>query len=365
MKVVCNRKRLMSDCLAAKLALPTSMETPKVFKAIANSGGFSLVAGGQELVVRLEDRDADVSMPGEAILPAAKLIDILRASSDDKLIMESRNGAASVRCGRAKFEMPGMDQANVPDVPTFDDKSCHEHESSALRQMIRRIIFAASDNVCRHSLPGILWELDKDCVRLVATDGFRLALARGAAKACGGRGTNMSRPVVPTGAMLLLWRILADEKETALVDIRRKEVLFRTSRAAIWSRLAPVVFPDYHKLIPKRPTVDVAFNASEFTAAIRQAAVMAEKEKNEVVFQFSRGKLALFAGREGIGRSNVELPLRFQRGSMTISFNSKRLIGMLRELPRNAQLTMEIVDGRRPVMFKSGTEYSCLISPLS
>lgn len=71
--------------------------------------------------------------------------------------------------------MPSEDPANFPDIPIFSDEKYHEMTAGTMRAMIRRTVFASASEMARYTMTGALWELEKDSVRLVATDGRRLA----------------------------------------------------------------------------------------------------------------------------------------------------------------------------------------------
>jgi DNA polymerase-3 subunit beta len=214
-------------------------------------------------------------------------------------------------------------------------------------------------------MTGVLWELDEEHVRLVATDGRRLALAQGSALAQGGHNTKGALPVVPSKAMSLLERNLTDDKEMVQVSLRPNEVLFRTGRAVIYSRLVEGRFPDYRQVLPKKQTVKVPLQVPSFTAAVRQAAIMTDEESKRVVLKFGKGKLTMQAQGATTGRSKVELSIEFDSKGIDISFNPAFLIDMLRVLAPDAELTLEMVDGSSPALFRSGPPYSYLVMPLT
>jgi DNA polymerase-3 subunit beta len=367
MKAICNREGLLSAFQVANVAVPTRDVKPilKNLKAIAEEDRCTLMATDLELGIRLEVRSVNITEPGEGILPAARLLAILRESQDDELTVEVDTNACIVRGQHMEFEMPSEDPANFPDLPVFADDKYHELEAGALREMIRRTVFAAADDVGRYSMTGVLWELDDEHARLVATDGRRLALAQGTAKANGGHSTKGISPVVPTKAMSLLERNLTDDKEMVQVSLRPNEVLFRTGRAVVYSRLVEGRFPDYRQVLPKKQTAKVGLQVPAFTAAVRQAAIMTDEESKRVVFKFAKGKVTMQAQGATTGRSKVELPIEYEGKALDISFNPAFLIDMLRVLPPDAELTLEMTDGGSPALFKSGPAYSYLVMPLT
>jgi DNA polymerase-3 subunit beta len=367
MKATFQREGLLSAAQLASVAIAPRDVKPilRNLKAITESDRCTLMATDLELGIRLEVRGIEVEETGEAILPAARTLAILRESTDEQLKLEADASHCIIRGEHNEFEMPGEDPANFPDLPTFTDDRYHEFTAGVLREMIRRTIFAAATENPRYAVTGILWELDGTEARLVATDGRRLAVCQGAAKANGGHETKGQTPVVPTKAMGLLERNLQDPDEIVRVCLRPNEALFRTERAMIYSRLVEGRYPAYREVFPKKTTTKVPLTAGPFLAAVRQAAIMADDESKKVVFTFSKKKLTVQAQGAETGRSKVEMPLEFEGKSLEIRFDPRFLTDMLRVLEPDAALTLELVDGNSPALFKSGSDYSYVVMPLS
>jgi DNA polymerase-3 subunit beta len=214
-------------------------------------------------------------------------------------------------------------------------------------------------------MTGVLWELESDKARLVATDGRRLALAEGPATTHGGHTTQGQMPVVPSKAMSLLERNLQDDEEVVRVGLRPNEVLFRTERAVIYSRLVEGRFPNYREVFPKKQSAKVPLTVGPLLAAVRQAAIMTEEDSKRVVFHFTKKKLTLAAQGATTGRSKVEMAVEYDGKNIDISFNPNFVAEMLRVLPADGALTLELVDGATPALFRSGSDYSYLVMPLS
>jgi DNA polymerase-3 subunit beta len=370
MKAICHREGLLQAVQLASAALPArDVAKPilKNLKAVADEGRCTLMATDLELGIRLDVRGLTVQEPGEAILPASRLAQILREAPDEELSVEADASACFVRGQRAEFEMPSEDPAHFPDLPTFEEENYHEITAGALRDMIRRTVFAAADGeATRFSTTGVLWELDGEVARLVATDGRRLALAQGPATGRGSHGTKGTSPVVPTKAMSLLERNLQDDAELVSVSLRPHEALFRTERATVYSRLVEGRFPPYRDAFPKKATVKVPLPVPAFLAAVRQAKIMTDDDSKRVTFAFAKGKLTLEARGATTGRSKVEMPLEYDSNKpISIGFNPDFLVEMLRVLPDDADLLLELVDGNSPALFRQGGDYSYLVMPLT
>ena len=264
-----------------------------------------------------------------------------------------------------EYEMASEDPANFPDVPAFDEEKYHEVSAGTLREMIRRTIFAAATENPRYAVTGVLWELENDQARLVATDGRRLAVSQATAASHGGHSTQGHTPVVPTKAMNLLERILQDAKDVVKVSLRPNDA-FKTERATVYSRLVEGRYPAYREVFPKKQTAKLTLRVGPFYTAVRQSAIMTDEESKRVSFEFAKKKLTLQARGAETGRSKVEMPLQDYDGkSITINFDPRFLSEMLRVLDADAPLTLELVDGNSPALFRSGDSYSYIVMPLS
>ena len=367
MKAHCHREGLLSAFQLASVAIPARDVKPilRNVKAVAERDQCTLMATDLELGIRLELRGLKVDQPGEAMLPAARTLAILRESQTEEVSIEADAERCVLSGPGMEFEMPGEDPAHFPDLPTFSDDKFHELSAGPLREMIRRTVFAAADENARYSMTGVLWELEGEEARLVATDGKRLALATGAAKAQGGHTTKGQTPVVPTKAMSLLERNLHDDEEAIRVSLRQNEVLFRTERAVIYSRLVEGRYPNYREVFPKKTTVKVALPVPAFLAAVRQAAVMTDEDSKRVTFHFAKGKVTLAAQGQATGRSKVEMPVEYDSKAIDISFNPAFLVDMLKVLPAETALHLEMVDGVSPALFRAEPNYSYLVMPLT
>lgn len=367
MKATCHREGLLGACQLASAAVPSRDIKPilKNLKATAENGHCTLMATDLEVGIRLEVRGLQIDEPGQAIMPAARLLAILREAQDDELTIETDASSCQVKGETAEWNMPSEDPANFPDLPVFTDDKYHELTAGALREMIRRTVFATADESARYSMTGVLWELEGDQVKLIATDGRRLALAQGTGQEVGGHSTKGQTPVVPSKAMSLLERNLQDDKEVVRVGFRPNEVLFRTERAVIYSRLVEGRFPDYRQVFPKKPTSKVPLAVGPFLAAVRQAAIMTDEDSKRVMFRFAKKKLTLEAQGSTTGRSRVEMAVEYDGKGVDIAFNPAYVVDMLRVLPIDAELSLELVDGASPALFRSGANYSYLVMPLT
>lgn len=367
MRLQCQRKELLAAVQLAAVAVPTRDHKPVLrnLKATVAPERCSLLATDLELGLRLDVAGLSVEEPGEVLLPAKRILDILRETSDESLALESTEQTCFVRGLNNEFEMSGEDPATFPDVPEFAGDEYHEIQAGTLREMIRRTIFAAATDQARYALTGILWELEGGKARLVATDGRRLAVAEGSVVSHDGEDTNGVIHVIPTKAMHLLEKNLPDSEEKVRVRLRQNEALFKTRQATVYSRLVEGRYPAYRQVIPKKSKVKLALPVGSFLTAVRQAAIMAEDDNRNVSLSFNKKKLVLQARGPACGRSKVELLIDYGGKPLEIAFNASCLADLLRALDGAEQVALEMTDGKSPAVFRCGDNYLHVLMPLS
>ncbi len=368
MKIVCHREGLLAACQLASAAVATRDVKPVLrnIKAIVDNDRCTLMATDLELGIRIEVRGIKVEEAGDALLPTGRLINILRESTDEEMTIEAGPDKCVVRGNTNEFEMPGEDPSAFPDVPAFAEEKYHELTAGVLREMIKRtLIAAATEGQVRFgATTGILWELEDDKAALIATDGRRLAMMHGAAKSHGGHTTKGQQPVVPSKAMHLLERNLVEPDEKIRISFRPNEVLMKTERAMIYSRLVEGRFPNYKQVVPQKHTHRVPLTVGPFLAAVKQAAIMTDDESKRVRFQFAKKKLTLRAQGAESGQSRVELPVEYDGKGLEISFDPKFVTDMLRVLEPDTPLVLDMNDSSSPAVFRHEPNYLYVIVPL-
>ena len=367
MKAVCPREGLLAACQLASVAVPSRDVKPilRNIKAVASKTGWTLMATDLELGLRLELRSVKVEKAGEALLPAGRLTSILRESTDDELTIEADSSSTTVRGQNTEFVMPAEDPGGFPEIASFGEDEYHELPAGVLREMIRRTVFAAAKESARYSMTGVLWEFADNHVKLIATDGRRLAVATAPCSGKGAAETKGQTHVVPTKAMGLLERLLQDGEEAVKILLRPNEAMFQTERAMIYTRLVEGRFPNYQEVIPKKASIKIPVEAGKFLSAVRQAAIMTDEESKRVIFTFSKGKLTLQAEASETGRSKVEMPLDYDGKDLKINFDAHFMADMLRILPADTSLSLELVDPQTPALFRCGPEYLYVVMPLT
>jgi DNA polymerase-3 subunit beta len=368
-KATFDREALLQAANIVNSVVPSRSPRPILenLRLIVEENGARLQATDLETIgLTMELRSVRVDEPGDVLIPAAQLVQMLRALTDEEVVLESGDSSVRISGEYSEYELPAEDPQLYPEVAGFEEGDSHQVQADALRRLIERVVFATAQESFRYAMNGVLWELDEEKVRLVATDGRRLAIADGVAIRHGAHASQGS-PVVPTRAMTILERNLGDPGEPVFVRLRQQDCLFRTSRLVLHARLVEGRFPPYREVIPKNVTAKVTLTAGPLLAAVKQAAVVADPERGHGVdLTFQRNKLVLEASSQDRGgRAKVQLPIEYAGEKLEVRFNPRFLVEMLSVLDADQEVVFEYQGREKAAAFRAGSDYLYVVMPMA
>jgi DNA polymerase-3 subunit beta len=368
MRVTCNRQDLLSAFQMVSGVVPARSTKPILLnvKLVATPEGATLLATDLEVGIRCKVAGLVVHDPGQLVLPMARVSAILRESSDEQLEMETDESRLQIRGQRSRFNLATESALEFPEVPDFEESEYHKVSGGLLRTLIRRTVFSTDVESTRYALNGLLVELEGNRVSLIGTDGRRLAVMRGSATAVGNHSTKDFTPVVPAKAMNLIDRNLqGQEAEEVQLALRPNRIMVRCAGAVVSSRLVEGRFPRYQEVFPGRFESKVVVNVRDFLQSVKQAAIVTNEESRGVDFSFGDGKLTLVAEAAEVGQSQVELPVSYDGKPVTITFNPRYLIDMLRVLNEESTIALELIDDKSAAVFRTDDGYTYVVMPLT
>lgn len=367
MKATCDREKLLQAFQMASGVSPSRSPKPVLqnVKLSVQADRVTLLATDLELGIRIDVLGFDVEAPGDVLLPVARFGAILRESVDERLLLESEGTRTLVRGSRSEFHLPTENPDEYPDVALFEEEQFHTVGARFFRELVRRTVFATNTQSSRYALGGVLLELAGDQIIGVATDGRRLACQRGQAKPAGSH-TTRNQTIVPTRAMQLIERALADFEGEIQLATRENEVLVRSDRATIYTRLLEGRFPKWRDVIPKLDQMaSVELPVGPFYSAVRQAAIVTDEQHPGVDFQFSEGKVTLLARSAESGESRVEMPVSYEGREIAVALDPQFLIEFLRVLDMDATFTLYLRDAESAVVGTTADGYQYVVMPLA
>jgi len=370
MKIICTREMLWSAFQKAALVAPA--RSPKTIlqnvKLDVQDQNAVFMATDLEMGIRVqvEGEGLEILAPGSVVLPVSQFGSILRESTDEKVQMEADPNNVQIRCGRSRFKLPVQNPDEFPVVTGFDEEKYHKVSARLFKELIHRTLFATDTESSRYALGGVLLEMDSDKITAVATDGRRLAKMEGAAEAVAGHTTGDTMTIVPHRSMQLIERALTDEDAGIEVAARSNDVLIRTPKVTIYSRLVEGRFPKWRDVFPQRSqAVRIDVQVGPVYSALRQAAIVTDEDSRGIDFRFGEGKLILNAKAADKGDSEVEVPIEYNREPIAVTLDHRFVSDFLRALDQERGFTIEIENQESAALFLTDDGYGYVVMPLA
>jgi len=327
-------------------------------------GNIRLTATDLEVGVR-GTLDGEVSQEGAITANAKKLYEIVREAPEETLQLKRlENDWVEIKSGKSVFKIVGMDAREFPQFPNFDKESLSTIPANIVREMVERTMFSVSTDETRHSLNGVfIEELGSGSVRMVATDGHRLALME---RQIGSLG--LEKGVILPRKGLAEVRKLLEGSEDGLVSIGFKENmgLIVKDNVELFMRLIEGEFPDYAKVIPNDNQHVVKLEKDTFLHALRRVAILSSERYKGIKMELNEGKLSLSANNPDLGEAVEEIDIEYQGKPLTVGFNARYLLDVLGVLETGGEVEISFKDALSPSLLKkAGDEgYLYVIMPM-
>jgi len=368
MKITCNREKMLHAFQTVAAIAPA--RSPKAIlqnvKLEVTGSVATLMATDLEVGIRYEVTGVEVDAPGAAILPVGRFGSILRESNDATFRLEAGSDGTQIRGERSQFKLPSENPQDFPPIASFEEKNYYEISARLFRELIRRTIFATDNESSRYALGGIKLEWKDNLFTAVGTDGRRLAKMEGPAQAVGQPAPFGDVTVVPTRAMNLLERALAEDGSEVQIAVRQNDILVKNPRATIYSRLLEGRYPRWRDVFPQRPTSNkIDLTVGPVYSAVRQAAIVTSEESRGVDFTFGNGSLVLAGQTAEVGQSRIELPIAYDGPSISIMLDPRFVSDFLKVLEPEKAFTIDLQDGDAAAVCTTDDGYGYVIMPLA
>ena len=364
MKVVCNREKLREGLAIANSVIPTKSTKPILENVylVATEDGLELAGTDTEVSLRYRLRDdVEVIEPGTAVIPARVTADFVRDLSGERVEIHLHDKSCTIKSGTDSCELVTVDPDEFPVIPRFGDDSALSMQAGTFVKLVTQTAFAAAREPGRYAMHGILTEVGDGILKLVATDGRRLALASAPIESP----KELPQPViVPTKGMQLFCRVIADPLDRIQFQFGDNQIGMETPNAQVFARLIDGEFPRYAAVIP--PTSSHAFEASAESLAkkLRLVANVAGDEARAVRFKFAKGKLDLFGHSAGRGEARAQLDVEQKGGDAEIAFNPDYVLDGLKNRERDV-VRLEFEEKISPGKFMLGENYIYIVMPIT
>ena len=366
MRFTISREKLQEGLAAVAASIPSKTTLPVLANILVETTDKGIRLSGTDLDIAVcTEVAADVETVGAITIPAKKLTEIARELPPSPVkIAAAGEQRITLDCGRSHFKILGLPKEEFPGFPVVRFNESWRIRSGDLQKLISHTSFAVSTEESRPILNGVLWELKPDFMRMVATNGHRLAKMEVPIKSTGAPASDL---IIPPKALDQIRRLFPADEE---LEVARGDnhLGFRSPFTSIFTRLIEGPYPNYDQVIPKDNDRVAIADKSALTSALKRMSVIASDQTHRIRLSFNAGMLRFSVQTPDLGEATDELPVRYNGDQLDIGFNASYLLEILRYIPtEEVKLTFKAPERAatiEPEGWNDTATYLCLVMPL-
>ena len=309
---------------------------------------------------------ADIREEGRTVLPGKLFTELARKLPGGEVTIKvGDNHAASIKCMSSKSNLAGMNPVEYPEMGGVEQGTLVCIPQKELKEMISRVVFAIATDESRQILTGCLLEVTQSEARMVALDGFRLAMQKVFQPFELPQGTELLKAVIPGRVLNELSKILSDEDEFCklLIDKTRMQASFGNTKLS--TVLLAGEYIDYRRILPLSFKTVVKADRVGVQNAIDRASLMAREGKNNLIRMAMSGETLSITSNAELGDVLEELDATLNGDPIEIAFNAKYITDVIRNITDD-ELCMHFNSNVSPCVVSpiDGDQYLYLILPV-
>ncbi len=366
MKINTNKDSLLHGIQIVQNAVSSKNTLPILSHILleAKKGEIRLTATDLEIGISVKV-DGEIIEEGAITVPAKKFSEIVKElpTQNNIHISLKKNQSVHIEAGKSYFKLIGLAREDFPQLPeapsTARGGDSVKIPQKKLKNMTQLTSFAMSHDETRYVLNGILFSFRDKILKLVATDGRRLAIIQKEILEIG----NLKKDVIlPMKTIQELNRNLGEEGDVFFY-FKENQLLINLGPIYITSRLIEGEYPNYEQVIPKKIKEELHLNTQDFLQATRRASILTNQESQSVKINIIKDKMIITKITPDLGEAREEIEVDYKGGEFVIGFNPNFLMDALKNI-ENDRVKFSFVDPEKPAVITSGEDYTYIVLPM-
>lgn len=264
-----------------------------------------------------------------------KLQEILRILPDQsKISIETKENKAMIKANKSRFSLQSLPAVDFPKLSTnLLDANKIVLGQSLLKKLLLSVQYAMAQQDVRYYLNGVLLIIEGNTLKVVATDGHRLAY--NAAEIDGNH--EKHEIIMPRKAVTELCKLLGDTNESVEIEFTTQQVKVNFSGINLVSKVIDGKFPDYERVIPKYNN-HLSMNRMLVQQALQRAAILSNEKFRGVRFLLTEKNLSIISSNSEHEEAQEEIETDYHGEAIDIGFNVNYLMDGLNNISSEAAI---------------------------
>ncbi len=365
MRFSCERDSLLEAVNAAMRAVAVKSANPAL-------EGIYLSCDDNSLKVIGYDGDIAVSAITDAIVAEAGAV-VLNAHLFYEMIRRLNNGTVDISTDNAFFtdiknnltnyKINGMNPLDYPTLPEMSTENTLRFPQNLLKSMLKQTVFSMSSSETKPILNGCYFSIEGSMVKIVAVDGFRVAIREEIIDTGSNEETSFIVPAKTVNEVLKL--LSDDEGKNVYIEHTKRQIIFKIGNVTLISRLIEGEYIDYKAVASKKTSIDCKIDPKEFLSGIERTALLTNEKLRMPVRAVFEGERVVLNCKTTQGWVHDEIKCKTVGESLEIGFSDKFMSDALRVISDD-EIYVRLDSNLSPIFLEpvSGTSFKFIILPV-
>ncbi|WP_110954558.1 DNA polymerase III subunit beta [Anaerosinus massiliensis] len=333
MKFSCKKEQLVHAVQIVQKAVSSKPQMPILSGIYLNAldNTLELQATDYELGISCKI-DAQISEPGAIVLSGRYFQEVVRRLPGDmvEIVTNREDHTIKITSNTAQFNLLSLPASEFPVLHPLEGTTTFKIRDNVLRELIKKTVFACSQDEARPVFTGGLLEVSNSDVLMVATNTHRLSVKKEYLDSFSGA----IKIIIPSKILNELARIMVSEVPSDVtIHCTRNQISFMIDNVYIISRLIEGQFPDYKRVIPENFSTEILLNTDDFLSAVERVSLISRAgDYNVIRLSFSQDSVVITSNNPDIGKAEESVNVSLSGNELDIAFNAKYVTDILKNI---------------------------------
>ena len=279
---------------------------------------------------------------------ARKLQDILRSlpeTAEVSLTLDDKR--LQLKAGKSRFHLQTLPAEDFPRMSLAEGQPSRlSITQKQMKRLLGLVQYAMAQQDIRYYLNGLLLVAKGNELRVVATDGHRLAYA---AETLPDSPTPIE-VILPRKTVLELSRQLSDNDDPLEISLTPTQARFGFSNIELISKLIDGKFPDYERVIPQHHTKVIKLSRDLLLHSLLRAAILTNDKFRGVRLVLAAGSLKIISSNAEQEEAQEEIEIDYNNDALDVGFNVTYLLDVLNNV-NNEIIELHLADANSSALF--------------
>ncbi len=352
MQFTVSQKELSLACKSLSKTLSRKPHLPILSGIFIKTTSSALELTSTDLISGIKvSLPAQITQAGETVVNGKIFLETIAFFDQEDTSFQLKEKELLLTNGKDKVSIPLLNQ-EYPDFSLIKNQTIQETTLDFWTQVVKKVSFAASADQTRPALTGILLRGEGECLQIICTDGFRLAVLDQKMPTNFFHGQSLLLSAKAIGDLTSLLQIYNQDKVNFSYDEINSQVFFFTDCFVYFTKLINSNYPPFEKIIPLEFATQITLDVHDFIKNLNKAAVFSRTSNNIVKLKISSTSVDFLANSLGDGsfESSQEV-FNFQGDDLQIAFNIRYLLDFL-NLAQGDTVALGLNGFDRPALLK-------------